>query len=105
MVIIGFIIMYINDKWMVASAEIMQIEPLDDKINMKIEYDVNDITYTKNITTHKININDKIIKIYVDCNNPNIIKLHDYDYFTFGMIITITGTFMIGPNILKYNLH
>jgi hypothetical protein len=96
-IIIGIILISTNHFYNKTNAVIKNINNKDNETNLTLLYNINNINFTKNITTNKHNnykIND-IIEINYDINNPNIIKINKFNYLIIGIILIIIGMFII----------
>ena len=76
----------------------IQINPDDKSYNLIVEYNVSNTKLVRRVTGYKNNnyeINDEIT-IYYDKNEPNICKIHQFNYKYIGTIILIIGLFTLG---------
>ena len=76
----------------------IQINPDDKSYYIQVEYNVSNTKLIRRVTGYK-NYNYKIndeITIYYDKNEPNICKIHQFNYKYIGIIILIIGLFTLG---------
>jgi hypothetical protein len=96
-IILGLLIFNSNMYWKTTTGVITNIKNENNYLNILISYDIDNQNFNKYIKilnnySYKI---DDIIKINYDINNPNIIKLHKFNYEYIGIIIIIIGIFVI----------
>jgi len=99
--VIGIIFITIKNPWILIDAKIMNIKKIQNNLEIEIYYNLNSLEFLKKIFFSDNLDNTNFIKIYYDENNPNIIKLNNFDYKIIGFIIIIISLIMIFYNI-KY---
>lgn len=95
LIVIGFLLYNSQDQWERTIGTIIAIDCNFDACISLIKYSVNNIEFKKNIVnlgkTYKVS--DRVEVIY-DKTNPNIFKLHEFNYKYIGIIILLIGLFI-----------
>ena len=106
LLIIGIILICIKNSWISTNARIINHSNDDNNYKITLFYEVDGNKYTKLITKSINNINDDTITIYYDENNPNIIRLYNFNYMVAGIIIiSLSLLFLLNIDYSNKNLN
>lgn len=94
LIVLGIILIKSQEEWGKTTGIVKNIFVEKDSLNLLLEYNVSNNKFIRNTISQGENykIGDQIDILY-DKINPNIIKLHEFNYKYIGIIIGIIGIF------------
>ncbi len=96
-VIVGFVLCWFKNDWVEIKADVKNVSCTgSDNCNISITYIVNSIQYSKIITTNKSEVpTNSYLTIYYQESEPNVIKLHNFNYPVIGIGLIVLGIFIL----------
>lgn len=95
-IVIGIILYNYNNDLNLTEAKINNFVCDNSQCKIDVTYNVKEITYNKTIILeNSYNPKTSTITIYYQISNPNIIRLHNFNYNLFSISLMITGILII----------